>query len=327
MARRLLATTQVSLDGFYSSCRRSTCLQLIAREVARLGGDEDVLIPYQRDIYRDLWDPFDEWALAQMLNYWQFDLETLSSRGRKYSEHIPAKPRIDIDIELTTKGNLKAEWFPRGMNFWGQLLEPETDSDFLRWQRFSNRFQSYDSRPSNELFFIHDVEHAVGSIRFPEHRSARTQPLDHVFLRACSCVVEELKDRLEHHFDVRMRTDIFVKWQQSETDVGQLRWDRPTPLIVGWEIANPVEKRAEAERAELASMEQTYGFSAEALLLAWSEELERKPTGPTAQPHTLTDRITRKLKATGLRATRGQVERAMGLLRTHRTKACPSQAI
>jgi hypothetical protein len=263
-------------------------------------------MPYQRDIYRDLWDPFDEWALAQMLNYWEYDLKALFSIGGKHSKHIPAKPRIDIDIELTTKGNLKAEWFPRGMNIWGQLWEPEAASDFLGWQRFSNRFQAYDSRPSNELFFIHDVQHAVGSVRFSEHRSASTQPLDHVLLRGCSCVVEELKDRLEHHFDVRMRTDIFVEWQQPEADPSQLRWDRPAPLIVGWEIADPVEKRAEAERAELASMEHACGLSAEALLIAWSEELERKPTGPVAQPHTLPDRIARKLKqwASELRGAR-----------------------
>jgi hypothetical protein len=162
----------------------------------------------------------------------------------------------------------------------GQLWEPDATSDFLGWQRFSNRFQSYDSHPSNELFFIHDVEHAVGSIRFPEHRSARTRPLDHVFLRACSCLVEELKARLEHHFDVRMRSDIFVEWQEPKADAGPLHWDRRTPLIVGWEIADPVEKQAEAERAGLASIEQVHGFSPEALLTAWSAELERKPTGP-----------------------------------------------
>jgi hypothetical protein len=121
-----------------------------------------------------------------------------------------------------------------------------------------------------------------------------------------------------------MRTDIFVEWQRPEADPSQLRWDRPAPLIVGWEIADPVEKRAEAERAELASMEQACGLSAEALLIAWSDELERKPTGPVAQPYTLPDRIARKLKAMGLRVTRVQVERAMELLRRHRTKACPS---
>jgi hypothetical protein len=60
MLRRPSTTIQVSLDGFYAPCDRSTCLKIIGREIARLGSDEGVLMPYQQDIYRDLWDPFDE---------------------------------------------------------------------------------------------------------------------------------------------------------------------------------------------------------------------------------------------------------------------------
>jgi hypothetical protein len=81
----------------------------MTREIARIGGYADVLMPYQQKIFRDLWDPFDEWALAQMLNHWRLNLDALYSRSQKYSSNIAAKPRIDIDIELTTKGNLKAE--------------------------------------------------------------------------------------------------------------------------------------------------------------------------------------------------------------------------
>lgn len=326
MARKVSTTPGVSLDGFYQWFSRDRCLKLVARELGRLGIDEEELPPYQRELYRDLWSPLDEWALAEMLHYWTYDVESLLRRGQGYSRHVPAKPRIDVVVELTSKGNLKAEWFPTGWNRWGSDVAGQIGCDFQSWMRLDHRFQAYDSRPSNELFFIHSVDHAVGTIRHPRDWPSRTRVLDQVFLRACSAVVEELKERLEHHFNVHMITDIFVDWQEGEEDADPGSWHSPPPTMVGWAIADPAEKLAEAERAELAAMEQSYGFSAEEMLSAWREELEhRRPTGPAPSPHTLMDRITRRLKAKGFSATRGQTQRSIELLRKHRAEDCPPQ--
>ena len=326
MPKRPSTTTEVSLSGFYKWSTRKDCLELITREITRLNGDENVLLPYQISIYRDLWNPLDEEALAEMLNYWEYDLEALFKRGRGYGTRIPGKPRIDVNIELTSKDNLKAEWFPRGINFWGQLMEPEATSDFVNWQRFPNRRQSFGSRPSNELFFIHNVRYAVGSIQSPLRYPANKQLLDHVFLRACSCVVEELKERLEHHFDVRMNTDIFVEWQPSEAGLNRTEWDEPVPFLKEWEIASPSERQAEAERLELASMEQTHGVSTETLLIVWLEELESTRNGLARKSYTLPDRIVRNLKVRSFKITKGQVERAMKLLQIHQPSLCPNLA-
>ena len=248
-----------------------------------------------------------------MHNYWEYDQEALLKRTPEYLKHIPSCPRIDIFVEVTTKGNLKAEWFPRDCHrfTWGN-----PDSDFKRWSRLDHRFGAFDSRPSNELFFLHDFEHVLESLS-PRSFHHRTAALDQVLLAACARVVEKLKDRLEHHFEVRMCTDVFVEWQEQDCD-GAERWPADR-RIVKWEIDDPAERTAAAERAELDEMELRLGFSEPLLTEVWHAEIDRKrPSGPAPSPHTLAESISRELKRRGKPATKGKVERAIELISRHR---------
>lgn len=289
----------------------------IARAMERAHLGEERLPPYQQSLFHDLANPLDEEALAEMLAYWEYDLDRLTKRGRGWREDVPGKPQIDVIVEITSKGNLKAEWFPRGWHRYG-AQSASIGFDFPHFQRFEGRGSGYGTRPSNELFFLHDVESVLARIARAEEPLS-TQPLDHVLLSAAAQVVERLKERLSYHFAIRMLTDVFVEWEEDEDDADPRSWRFPPPRIAKWTIEDPEERRRAAELLELEECEQRHGFSEAALIEARTAEEERtRPTGPAPSPHTLPDRLTRELKKRGLPATRKKVERALELIERHR---------
>lgn len=326
MARRPAQKLVPSIDRFYTSANRARCLELIASEMGRLSIESHNLLPYQRELYEDLWQPLDEEALAQMLSYWDYNLDLLYQRKRGYAPNEPAKPRIDVYVEITSKGNLKAEWFPRGWNQWGPPADDFIGSDFARWRRAETRRSGYFTRPSNELFFLHGVEHALRTVDRPSR--ADDQPLvlfDHVLLQACHDVVIEMGIRLEPHFDVRMLTDVYVEWVPQGRE--EFASDAPPPLMKAWVIDRPEVRKESAERDELADLEARYGFSAEALLAAWRTELGRvRPSGPVPSPHTLAARLAKLMKMEGVKATTKGVERGVLLFRQYRAADCPDES-
>lgn len=291
----------------------------MAKAMERAGWELDDLPPYQRTLFDDLCDPLDEEALAEMLSYWHFDLEKLFERGRQGwgAGRAPAKPQIDVWVEVTSKGNLKAEWLPRGAS----IHYTPPGSDFTWFYRQESRTVAYGGRPSNELFFLHDFNHAHGHINYPT--DLPTAALDTPLLAACAKVVERLKERLAYHFDVRMRTDVVVEWGSGEQDSDEHPWWRFEDTLLTWEIVDPEERQKSQELEELADLEARLGFS-EAALLEAKERLETRvkgATGPAPAPHTLSERLARELKKQGLPATKGKVERAMALIERHRPPA------
>jgi hypothetical protein len=306
----------ITLDGFYAHFDVEQCIAFMARAMERAGWDADELPEHQLRLYRDLHGPLDEEALADMLEYWVFDLNKLYDRGRNGwgAGRAPAKPEIDVWIEITSKGNLKAEWFPRR----GGVHHVPADSDFLHFIRSQNRRVAFDSRPSNELFFLHEFEsvhrHALHEFEGP------TAALNTPLLAACARVVELLKKRLDYHFAVRMCTDVVVEWGETEHDGDD--WWRTRYTLVSWEIIDPEQRARLAELAELDGLEDHLGFSEAALLEAKARLEERTgKTGPSPSPRTLPERLARELKKQGLPATEGKVKRAIELIERYRAQS------
>lgn len=294
----------------------------MAKAMERAGWELDDLPPYQRTLFRDLCEPLDEEALAEMLSYWHFDLEKLYERGRRGwgAGRAPAKPQIDVWVEVTSKGNLKAEWLPRGASI--HYTPPGTD--FTWFHRRESRTVAYGGRPDNELFFLHDFNHAHGHLDHPAE--GPTAALDTPLLAACAKVVERLKERLAYHFDVRMRADAVVEWGDSEEGSDDHLWWRFRDKLLSWEIVDPEERQRSQELDELADLEARLGFS-EAALLEARERLEARgkgATGPAPASHTISERLARELKKQGLAATKGKVERALALIERHRAPGRPA---
>jgi hypothetical protein len=315
VAKRPHRPESASLEGFYRHFDVEECLMFVAREMGRLGVEKDRLLEYQGDLLRDLKDPLDEEALAKLHEYWDYDLEQLFERGRQWRNNVPAKPRIDIVLELTSKDNLKAEWFPRGWDpYEGAFGKPEP-TDFRHWYRQDHRRVAFDSRPSNELMFLRGAGRALRTLETEPPYGHPLRILDHVFISACWHAVQRLKSRLERHFEVRMVADAFVEWDEPDFD----DWsDMRPPRLVSLVIENPEKRNARAERLEIEDMEIQLGFSVNAFLAAVAECQGRKATGPAPSAHTIVARVTKRLKAEGFGATPTKVERAYMLLRKHR---------
>lgn len=305
----------ISLEGFYPHFDLEDCLVFVGRAMERAGWEERHLPEYQRSLFHDLHNPLDEETLADMLAPWKWDWERLHKRGRKSWEKLPARPRIDVFVEITSKGNLVAEWFPRD----GTLFFTPEDSDFVQFARYRSRTVQFGGRPTNELFFLHGVETAL---HLMQHAGSRPfAALDTVLLSATARVVGRVKERLKHHFDLRMMSDVFLTWERDDCPGYHVdEWRSAPERLAKWEIDDPTQRLLRAELAELEQMEQQLGFS-EADIVAARQELETRPagkTGPPPSPHTLSERLTRELKKRGKAATKGKVERALTLIDRHR---------
>jgi hypothetical protein len=315
--------TEVSLEGFSSHFDVVGCIAFVAMALERADLVAADVLPYQRRLLEDLNDPLDEEALAGMLAYWQFDISKLSKRGRDWNRDLPAKPKIDVEIEITSKCNLKAEWYPRAQD--GDEWRHWSDcsgSDFLHFRRSENRVSGYGGRPSNELMFLHSAETVLNSLKYGHHGT--TWQLNHVLLLACEQAVIHLKKRLAYHFDVRMLTDVFVEWEKP-TAGGSSRWEPPR-RIFKWEIADPAERLRAKELRELEEMESQLGFSETDLATAMATVTENGIIARNPPvPHTLPERLAKELKRMGLlTATKGNVGRALYLVNEFREPAKPS---
>lgn len=119
-----------------------------------------------------------------------------------------------------------------------------------------------------------------------------------------------------------MLTDLFVEWEEVDDPEGERGWRDTIPLIKKWEIADPEERRREAEMEELECLENRHGFSEEALIAARDAVQEKAGrSGPKPAEHTFSDRIAKELKKQGLSATKRSVERALYLVRSHRLRS------
>lgn len=236
--------------------------------------------PSQKQCLKDLQAPYNEGNIAQIGEFWLYDHQKLIDRGSLSGRRV-AKPRIEIHVSITSKGNLIVEWFPVGANYDGIQSE---DCDWRDWYVLESQ---YGTRPSNELMFIHGIGDLLRNdqpITDPWFPAA-----NHYLLHGCRRALEKLKERLENQYDVTMATDIFVE-------------NRATNGIAKWTIEKPETHKARKELSDLENFEKAFHVPLPAFLGAWEEALTpRLSSGALPAPITVSRRMEKSLVNKGHR--------------------------
>ena len=311
------------------------CLKHLHLELSRVrmgaGYPENNMAPHQRKLLRDLKGGLDEEAISFMFDYWNYNKDSIAKRSKLlWGRHrlTPAKPRIDLSVYMSGKGNLIAEWNPTGVELFGigRAVQFDTkDSDWSRWEIMQHRDVAFTSRPSNELMFIHNVFDArryFPGIYSPKWPSPPDQlMIDAILLQAAAALWEELKERLERNFEVRIINDIFVEWEE----VSSKHWgDHPHSVLASWIIENVERRNNRLEQEEIARFSDVYGCPLEVFVKALIDADAKKATGPAPAPHTKYDRVSRQLKKAGhSKITIGVVVRYHALLQKHSPELFP----
>jgi hypothetical protein len=142
----------------------------LQRELARLGLTERSLKGYQSTILSELEAGAPEENFAQLHEWWHYNIKRLIERGQ--GRGAPAKPRIDVSVLITTKGNLTVSWWPTG----AINDEAGPESDWARWRLIKR----IGTRPDNELLFVRDLQYAHSCFA-ADTRRARTSILPERF--------------------------------------------------------------------------------------------------------------------------------------------------
>jgi len=88
-----------------------SCIIHLHRELARLGLRESDLAPYQTAVFREGQLGLNEQALTSLFDC--YHTERLFER-RAGGAGRPAKPRIELGMFFTSKGNFAVDWRPAG---------------------------------------------------------------------------------------------------------------------------------------------------------------------------------------------------------------------
>ena len=182
-----------------------------------------------------------EHAIADLHDWWSYDLEKLRKRG---NGSRPAKPRIVLAVERTRRDNLIVEWQPDG----------DREPDWTSWHRIG-AYAGY--RPTNELLFLHDFGHL--HTRPAEFRSSFTCSVNEHLIAMTAALINDLAERLSHTFEVRFVTELELEWEPRP----EKAWQPGGRHVLDWSIVNFKERTRREEGAELEKQLRALGYDGE----------------------------------------------------------------
>ncbi|NJM35559.1 MAG: hypothetical protein HC850_13635 [Rhodomicrobium sp.] len=285
-------------------------------------------------------------AFARLVNWQTLDFAQLQLRLK---ENLHAKPRIELSAHITKMNNLTVLWHPEGWR--------NTEFDFNRADRDHSNlithrkwrqppdFQwfvgdeepTFDSRPSNELLFLR----GVGNLR-PEFRDYgpyakyNKDVVDSILICAVRAAYESLIKQLQYCFEVNVLNNFDFTMQKESEEVEPAPFGHSIHRVIGWTLEDAVELRARQERdraieeekcdrATLANVESTYGFTMATFIAALSEASSKKASGPAPSSNYINQRAAKKLRNTGFAIDAGDVRRIRGLVERYTPDILPER--
>ncbi|MGV2289530.1 hypothetical protein AAHK20_12530 [Trinickia sp. YCB016] len=325
----------------------------LLRELGRLGMEiRDIeshdRAPHTQTVLSDLvsWigePPSD--AFSKLFDWKTLDLPQMRSRLEKDSS---AKPRIELSAHVTKMNNLSVRWHPGGWrhshfdwNGTGQnhvnLISQRKWSQPPDFRWFVGDEQStFDSRASNELMYIR----GVGNLR-PEPRESygpyatyNADVVDSILICAVRSAYEGLIERLQYSFEVDV-IDAFDFLIRDEIDEDAAHSNQfPIHRVVAWSLEDADELRIRREqeaaaqqerkdRAELANIALTYGFTLEVFLDALIRAFSTGSIGSAPSDEAANRRTAKDLRSAGFNVNAGHVRHVRQLIERYNPETLP----
>ena len=286
-------------------------------------------------------------AFAKLFNRQTLDFAQVRSRLEK--DRL-AKPRIEVSAHITKMNNLSVRWHPGGWKL--------TDFD---WHRTDHHYSNlithrkwceppdfhwfvgledptFDSRPSNEVMYIR----GVGNLR-PEPRESygpyatyNADVVDSILICAVRSAYEGLIRQLQHSFEVDV-VDAFDFVTQEEVDEADASPYRSSiRRVIAWSLEDAAElgarrerdaatERDKRDRAELANIAVSHGFSFEVLVAAVLRASSRKRAGPAPSGEHVDRNAAKHLRDAGFKVDAGDVRRIRQLIERYNPENLPEE--
>jgi hypothetical protein len=289
---------------------------------------------------------FPNQAYAELVDWKTLDFGQIRKR---LETNRFAKPRIELSAEITKMNNLSVRWHPGG---WRDTAHDwsNRDHDFgnlitrRKWRQppdfhwFSGDEEpTFNSRASNELMYIRGVGNLCPEPREYGPFTYNRDVVHSILICAVRNAYERLIEQLQRSFEVKVLDgfDFEVRDEIDETDIGL----RPYPIhrVVGWSLEDAEELQARRERlrateeeqrdrAELANVAQTYGFTLEAFAAAVAYAASKKPTGPSPTAETINRNAAKHLRIAGFQIDAGKIRRIRELLERYNVSVAEGDA-
>lgn len=204
----------------------------------------------------------------------QWRLEALRER-----DPYMAKPRIELQLDITSKGNLILRWYPLGAYNHFYRGQDATKSDFSDSVATLADNLYAGQRPDNELLFVHQFRELGNELADTSEKGDVARLLAFAtFAAAC-----EWERFLHHSFEVS---------KGSWFDFIEING-----LVIDWVLYDVQQRAAEQEREWIAGFQAQYGISPTLFLSTYAQ----------FRGWSKHEATTKKLKELGFKMTPGTV--------------------
>lgn len=304
--------------------------------------------PHTQTVLSDLLDWLSERPaepFSKLFNWQTLDFVQMRSRLEK---DRTSKPRIEISAHITKMNNLSVRWHPRGWRLaefdWNR--QDQSYSNLIthrKWREppdfhwFSGDEEpTFNSRPSNELMYIHGVGSLEPTPRdtYGAYATYNSDVVDSILICAVRSAYEGLIQQLEHNFEVDV-IDAFDFVTREEIDEASSElYQHTTHRVVEWSLEDASEvrkrrdeaaaiKQAKREMNELANLSKTYGFTVEGLIEALSRAAAKRPSRSASFDEQINRDAAKELRNVGFKVDAGKVRRIRQLVERYDPSSLP----
>jgi hypothetical protein len=241
--------------------------------------------PFHSGLLRDLEQFIDAipYEIKYLMDVRRWRLDALRQRDPNL-----AKPRIELDLGVTSKDNLTLRWYPLGEHEHFYRGQNAIKSDFHDSVAILADNLYARQRPENEVLFMHGFRSVAYELRDPSEAG----DLARLLVLGAFAAVCEWERFLYHSFEVSK--DTWFDFVEEDC------------IVIDWTLYDVQERAAKQEQEWFVGFEAEHGMSPRNFLAMLAE----------FHGWNKHDNFSKELKARGLKITPGTVRKIAERLRT-----------